>query len=250
MPYYVVLRSVMRALCRLRDRKAAVALIIALSAPLLIAATGLAVDVGYWYEQQEGLQSAVDAAALAAATAAEKYDVDSTKIAEPFAVAAANDATNGQFAFTSPSTGTPTSTTLTLASNQVTVNGAASTQWVASATIPRRSFFSAVGGIGFLGVPIGQQSASASADLVLASSPACLIATQGAITLSGGGSVTGTNCGIASNEQTGCSMSATGSGKIIGTEVATEASCVSVSGAGYIGTSASATPSIPRPRSP
>jgi Flp pilus assembly protein TadG len=221
-----------------------VALIIALSAPLLIAATGLAVDVGYWYEQQEGLQSAVDAAALAAATAAEKYSVDSTNMAEPFAVAAANNATNGQFAFTPPaSAGTTTATPLTLTSSKVTVNGAASTQWVASATIPRRSFFSAVGGIGFLGVPIGQQSASASADLVLPSSPACLIATQGAISLSGAASVIGTNCGISSNEETGCSMSATGSGKIIGTEVATEANCVSVSGAGYIGTSASATPS-------
>jgi hypothetical protein len=212
-----------------------VALIVALATPLLVAMTGLSVDVGYWYEQEEALQSAVDAAALAAATAAANYGASTTAVAEPFAVAAANNATQNQFGFTAQ--------TLALTSTSVTLNGVATTQWVASATIPRGSFFSAVSGLGFLGVPLGKQSASAVADLVPASSTACLIATTGAISLTGGGSVTGTNCGISSNQTTGCSMLASGSGKIIGTAVSTPAGCVTVSGSGYIGTNPSATPS-------
>jgi Putative Flp pilus-assembly TadE/G-like len=220
----------MRRICRLRERKAAVALIIALAAPLLIAATGLAVDVGYWYEQQEALQSATDAAAIAAATAADKYGVSTTNVAEDFALTAANEASNGQLALTSSA--------LTLSTSSVMVNGTASTQWTANATIPRRGFFSAVGGLG-----LGTQTASAAADVVAATSPACLIATQGTISVTGGGEVVGTNCGIASNDTSGCSLSVTGSGKIIGTAVTTSASCVSVPAySGYIGTNASATP--------
>jgi hypothetical protein len=207
-----------------------VALIIALSAPLLIMATGLAVDLGYWYEQQEALQSAVDAAAIAAATAADKYGVSTTNVAENFALTAANEATNGQFALTSSS--------LTLSTSSVVVNGATSTQWVASATIPRRSFFSAVGGMG-----LGTQTASAAADVVAASSPACLIATQGVISATGDAEVVGTNCGIASNDASGCSMSVTGSSKIIGTAVTTAAGCVSAPAySGYIGTNSNASP--------
>jgi hypothetical protein len=224
----------MRRVCRLRDRKAAVALIIALSTPLLIAATGLTVDIGYWYEQQEALQSATDAAAVAAATAADKYGVTTPAVAENFALTAANQATSSQLGLTS--------STLTLSTASMMVNGTASTQWTASASIPRRSFFSAVGGRGFMGIPIGTQTASAAADVVVPTSPACLIATQGTISVTGGSEVVGTNCSVASNDATGCSMSATGSGKIIGTQVTTAANCVSVSGAGYIGTNANATP--------
>ncbi|HTJ90862.1 MAG TPA: pilus assembly protein TadG-related protein, partial [Acidocella sp.] len=206
------------------------ALIIALSAPLLILATGLTVDLGYWYEQQEALQSAADAAAIAAATAADKYDVSTTNVAENFALTAANEATNGQFALTSSS--------LTLSTSRVVVNGATSTQWMASATIPRRSFFSAAVGMG-----LGTQAASAAADVVAPTSPACLIATQGSISVTGGGTVVGTNCGIASNDASGCSMSVTGSGEIIGTAVTTTASCVSAPAySGYIGTNANASP--------
>jgi hypothetical protein len=223
----------MRRLCRLSDRKAAVALIIALSTPLLIAATGLAVDVGYWYEQQEALQSAADAAAIAAATAAAKYGVTTTNAAQSFAFAAANQATNNQLGLTA----------LSLTLNKVPVNGGTSTQWTATVTIPRRSFFSAVGGMGLMGMLPGNQAASATADVVAPTSPACLIATQGTISLTGDAKVVGTNCGIASNDATGCSMSVTGSSEIIGTAVTTTASCVSVPPfSGYIGTNPNGSP--------
>ena len=222
----------MRRVCRLRDRKAAVALIIALSTPLLIAATGLTVDIGYWYEQQEALQSATDAAAIAAATAAEKYGVTTQAVAENYALAAASQATNNQLGLTSSG---PSSLNVT--------NGPPSTQWTANASIPRRSFFSAVGGLGFMGMPIGTQTASAAADVVVPPSPACLIATQGTISLTGDAQVIGTNCGIASNDASGCSMAVTGSSEIIGTAVTTVASCVSVPPfSGYIGTNANGSP--------
>src|SRR5271168_1332053 len=112
------------------NRRAGIALVVALSAPLLIAATGLSVDVGYWYQEQESLQSAADAAALAAANAQINFNtVTSQQQAEPFALAAANNATNNQFNLTA--------TTLTVAPTTVTVNGAAGTAWQATATAPR-----------------------------------------------------------------------------------------------------------------
>ena len=211
------------------------ALIIALATPLLIAATGLAVDVGYWYEQQEALQSATDAAAIAAATAAAKYGVTTTNAAQNFALTAANQATSNQLGLTASD--------LTLTTTKVPVNGGMSTQWTANATIPRRSFFSTVGGMGLMGMPLGSQAARAAADVVAPTSPACLIATQGAISLTGDAKVIGTNCGIASNDTTGCSMSVTGSSEIIGTAVTTTASCVSAPPfSGYIGTNPNGSP--------
>jgi Flp pilus assembly protein TadG len=77
-----------------------IALIVALAAPLLIAATALSVDVGFWYQQQDTLQTAADAAALAAANAA-NYGVTSESSVEPLALAAANMASDNQFGLTS-----------------------------------------------------------------------------------------------------------------------------------------------------
>ncbi|WP_284258599.1 TadE/TadG family type IV pilus assembly protein [Acidocella aquatica] len=154
-------------LTRLRPslgRRGAVALIIALTAPLLIAATGLAVDVGYWYQQQDTLQSATDAAALAAATTnaattinqTTSYSVTDSTTAEPYAVTAANNASNSQFGLT------PSTLTLTYTPG-ILSNGTTISTWQASATIPRASFFSRVKGMGLAGLLPGTQSASASA---------------------------------------------------------------------------------------
>src|SRR5271156_1036024 len=84
------------------DRRAGIALIVALSAPLLIAATGLSVDVGYWYQNQTSLQSTADAAAVAAASADYEYLAKEnpstppvpTATATSAAQAAADNATN------------------------------------------------------------------------------------------------------------------------------------------------------------
>ncbi len=93
-----------------RARSAGVAVIVALSAPLLIAATGLSVDIGYWFQNQTSLQSAADSAALAAAmndsrlaqtTAAAKASESA-----PYAQAAADSATHSQFDFAAASSNT------------------------------------------------------------------------------------------------------------------------------------------------
>ncbi len=100
------------ALRHFRNRRAGIALIFALTAPLLIAATGLTVDAGYWYQQQESIQSAADAAALSAAQGALKASITTSSDATSYAAnngatiaqAAANNATNQQFKLGSSST--------------------------------------------------------------------------------------------------------------------------------------------------
>src|SRR5271168_2299040 len=128
-----------RALRLPSSRRAGIAVTIALSAPMLIAATGLSVDVGYWYQEQESLQSAADAAALAAANAQVNFGTTSSQnLPETVALAAANAATDNQFNLTS--------TTLTVTSPSPSSTSA--TEWVATATAPRGSFFSRVKGMG------------------------------------------------------------------------------------------------------
>ena len=51
-----------------RDRSGNVAVITALALPALIGATGLSVEVSYWYLTQRSMQNAADSAAIAAAT--------------------------------------------------------------------------------------------------------------------------------------------------------------------------------------
>jgi len=151
------------------QRRAASAVIIALLMPVLVGTTGLSVDVGYWFQQQESLQSATDAAALAAATAASKYGDTTAASVEPFALAAANNASNNQFGLTS--------TTLTVTPGNATTesDGQMVTMFKASAYIPRLSFLSNASG---LGPAAGNISVSAQAAVVATPQPYCLIATN------------------------------------------------------------------------
>ncbi len=213
----------------LSNRRGTIALIIALAAPLLIAATALTVDVGFWYQQQDTLQSAADAAALAAAHAA-NYGAAGVENAEPLALAAANMASNNQFNLTSAQL------VLSNPPAPVTSSGTKITAWQATATIQRGSFFSAVKGLGLPGEPVGTQSATAVVDMVKKTGSSCLIS-EGTITVSGGASVVGSNCGISANATSCPSMTVTGSGIIQATSVITAASCVSAPQySGYIGT--------------
>ncbi|NNM58181.1 pilus assembly protein TadG-related protein [Acidocella sp.] len=222
----------------LSSRRGTIALIVALAAPLLIAATALSVDVGFWYQQQDTLQSAADAAALAAAHAA-NYGADSVENVEPLALAAANMASNNQFSLTSAQ--------LVLSNPPVpaSASGTKITAWQATATIPRGSFFSAVKGLGLPGEPAGTQSATAVADMVQKTGSSCLIS-EGTIVVSGGASIVGSNCGIAANATSCPSMTVTGSGIIQATSVVTAASCVSAPQySGYIGTDPKDPPGAP-----
>ncbi len=84
---------------RLADRRAAVALIVAIAAPLLIGVTALGTDTAYWYGSQEAVQTAVDAAAFSAAHFATANTP--AAVIEAVAVQAANQAANNQFPGTS-----------------------------------------------------------------------------------------------------------------------------------------------------
>jgi len=210
-------------------RRGTVALIIALALPALLAAAGLAVDIGYWYQQQESLQSAADSAALTAAKSYINYSVNSLTGAEPYAVAAANNATNNQFGLTT--------TTLTLSGGGTSTgaDNASITAITATAKIPRRIFFSGVAGMGLSGMGAGYQYASATADVVKTPSAPCGLF-DGVITVSGGGLISGTNCAIDDNDTNCPSISVSGSGVVDGSDVATAASCVSSPQySGYIG---------------
>ena len=79
------------------DKRGAVALIVALAAPVLIGFTALGTDVAYWYGSREALQAGLDAAAFSAAHFA---TIDAAPVVELVAVTAANEATNNQFNFT------------------------------------------------------------------------------------------------------------------------------------------------------
>ncbi len=219
--------------------------------PVLIGLAGFAVDASYWYQQEESVQSAADAGAIAAALAYTKYNPASssasafTPIAQNFAVMAANKATNNQFSLTTSSvTVTPTA---------ITVNGTASTKWTASVQIPRASFFTAATGPGMFGIAPGNQGATGSADVIPGAAPQGCVFVNGSIVVSGGGKIDGTNCPVTANGTAahgtsvpgtnGCSMSVSGSGEIIGTQVGAAGPCVSAPPySGYIGTNQSATP--------
>lgn len=237
---------------RLLDRRGAVAMIFALSAPMLIAATGLTVDVGYWYERDVSIQSAADAAALTAASAAGKYGITTQAAAttfaasggsgESFAVAAGNNATAGQFNFSSSG-----NTTITLSvSNFVSGGNNTTSTWVATATVPRGTFFSTVKGLGLTGQAPGTESASGTAKLVQSSSSTCGFF-NGVMAVTGGAYIKATNCALFNADSACPSTYVSGSGKIMAAGgVLTEANCVATNGgsqatstttgSGYIGT--------------
>ncbi|MDE8349459.1 MAG: pilus assembly protein TadG-related protein [Acidocella sp.] len=221
---------------RFSDRRGAIALIVALTAPVLIAITGLAVDVGYWYQQQESIQSAADAAAIAAANAFANYNTSGatagnfTTIADNFAVQSANHVTNGQFSFSS--------STVTVVPAAVTINGSASTKWTATVQIPRATFFSAVTGPGLGGVPGGRQYASASADTLPSSGCNGLIVKGLMQETQGAGLIQSTNCGV----QAGSISTNSGSDYIRATSISAAGSASAPGGSSdYIGTSQTAT---------
>ncbi len=229
----------------LRQRTAAVAMIVALMTPVLVAMTGLSVGVGYWYQQQESLQSAADAAAVAGAlndaplaqtTAAAKQTA-----AAPLAVAAANSASNNQFGFAGSGSDT---IALTVAMPSATI-----TTYTAVATIPRTGFFTK-SGAGLFGIGAGTQVAKAVAEVkatTTGSAGACIYATSGsaqqALYASGGARLNSVNCGIYVNSNA-CNVNngeadavvADPSAAIIASSVSTQG-CIyaNTNGGAYIG---------------
>ena len=228
-----------------RERRAGVALMTCLMAPFLIAITGLSLDVGYWYEQQESLQSAADAASLAAANAALAYNTSTSSVASftsttggNFAVEAANLATKNRFGFASSGAAT-VSVSATAGTSSVT--------FMATATIPRGDFFSPVRGMGLAGVVAGTQSASAQAAYAVSSFSPCGYFSTTINEANGGGKIDATNCALYAGSTTGPSI--TSSSQIIGVAgVDTPArACPPPAGATSAPIPAAATPTTSRP---
>jgi Flp pilus assembly protein TadG len=188
------INSLLQVWRRLSSRRAASSLIIAMALPALLGCTGLAIDVGFWFQQSETLQSAADAAALAAATADAKYGDTSATAVAPFALAAANNASNSQFNLTS------SAISVTAGSATQEPDGQTVTGFTVTAHIPRGSFFAAASGIG---PAAGSIYASATADVVSTPQRYCLITTNTSaaesIYATGTSQISSTSCGDIAN---------------------------------------------------
>lgn len=117
------------------NRRAGIALMVGLSLPFLIGAAGFATDSAFWFAQHTALQSAADAAAVAAARDLETNPGVATTTLESDAVEAANSASSNQFG-------------LTTSGLTVTVLTGDSRQVEADATAPAKLFFSPVAHMG------------------------------------------------------------------------------------------------------
>lgn len=228
--------SLRKLLQLLAVRRAATALVVALSFPMLVGSAGLSVDIGYWFQQQETLQSAVDSAALAAATAAAKYGDTTAASVEPFAVAAANNASNNQFALTS--------STLTVSGGTpVTENdGQSVTGFTVTGKIPIGGFFLPAIMPGLASANI---SANAQADIVSTPQPYCLITTNTtaakSIYANGSSQIESSSCSFVANS-TACAggdsdaIAADPSAQIISSTITTAGCTYANTGGGaYVG---------------
>jgi Flp pilus assembly protein TadG len=200
-----------RVLLKVKARRGTVALVVALAAPMLLASTGLSVDVGFWYQQQESLQSAADTAAVAAALSdgvlGQTTASGKQAASQPLAVTAADDATNSQFGFAAGKGGAAVAINANLTStNSSGESTVTTTQFTATAQAPRGTFFSSVSGVGVAGMVPGKQYASATTQTTSVYGPICLDATapSGAGTIYTGNGASGSgffgvNCGFYDN---------------------------------------------------
>lgn len=80
-----------------RDRRGGVAAMAGLTLPLMIGTTGLAIDVGTWFQVKRTIQSTADAAAFAGALDLARQGLDGAATAAPIADAADDAATRNSF---------------------------------------------------------------------------------------------------------------------------------------------------------
>jgi uncharacterized membrane protein len=91
----------------IRDKRGAVAVIVALCLPLVIAGAGFGVEVAYWRYDQVRLQQAADAAAYAGAVVAREGGTNILDTATTAATADGYNSTSDTIAVNTPSTVTP-----------------------------------------------------------------------------------------------------------------------------------------------
>ncbi|MDE2240509.1 MAG: pilus assembly protein, partial [Rhodospirillales bacterium] len=163
------------------------ALMFALTVPLLLASTGLSVDVGMWYQNQVALQSAADSAALASAMNDGRVGATTTTAkatgVEQVAALAADGATNSQFNFAANNTNSNTNPYISVSCcssssvPQAVGSYNSTVSYTATVNAPRTGFFSHVVGMGLAGLADGTQYASATATIntnTLVSGDSCL----------------------------------------------------------------------------
>lgn len=127
---FAVFYRCFKACLRRFDCRAGIAVMTALSLPIIVTAGGFTVDVGIWNEQQTALQAGTDAGAVKAARDLAENAATGQITLEADAVAAANAASGQQFGLVSAKV----TTTQLADSRQVTV----------SASIPAKHFFSQI----------------------------------------------------------------------------------------------------------
>ncbi|HET9086664.1 MAG TPA: pilus assembly protein TadG-related protein [Acidobacteriaceae bacterium] len=174
-----------------KDGRAAVAVIVAVMAPVLIGFAALATDVPYWYGTREALQTAVDAAAMSAALTGFNGTA-----AQTLGVLAADSATSRQFDFQHPSPNT------NFIMTETSEQPSGSTLYTATASVPLPLFFSV------LALEGKRPEASASASAMRQARPAsCVLSLtrrrKNAIATKGGGAIIAKNCGVFANSKAG-----------------------------------------------
>jgi Flp pilus assembly protein TadG len=221
MPRWVSLTLVITRLRR--DRRGVVAVLLGLTAPVLVMALGLGIEVSRWSVAKVQLQRIADAAALAGAF---DYQHQSTKVAHAAATAAANLAwINGVTGTASPAW---TAATQILADNQITVQiiaGPKNPGDTAVQVTVSRQLSLYLAGI-FTAASSKTISATAVAELttVTGGPLACVLALQGAsngitttqdITISNGVQVNTNGCALRSDAAVNLTGGATVSGNVV-----------------------------------
>jgi Flp pilus assembly protein TadG len=192
------------------DRSGAVAVVFALSLPILIGFTGLAIDTGVWFQNRSKIQLAADAAAIAGA-----HELAAGQAAGSISTAAQTAATQN---------GMPPAT----ATVSATASGA---QVAVTAQMPAPLYFSQL----FMPNPV---TISATATASFTTEPFCILAldrtASGVITDKGNGALIANGCGVQANSSSSTALSTNGNGTL-------QAQSICVTG-GYSGGNYSPTP--------
>ncbi|MGY4602856.1 Flp pilus assembly protein TadG [Bradyrhizobium sp. USDA 4474] len=201
------------ALDGLRDRRGVSTLMFAASSALFLGIAGFGMEVSSWYLERRHGQNAADAAAIAGVLGGLNYATTT--------IAGATGFSNAQTAGTSVATDngytSGSNTTVTIQPGNWS-GGSFSADSSGSCTpscnavqaqmvrAEPRSFSSFIVGSGSQNV---REVATAA---LLVTGPACALALGGGLAFSGNGSVTGTNCSLASNRTGGDSITFNGAG--------------------------------------
>jgi len=215
----------------------AIAIIMALSLPVVIGFLGLGVEVGLWFHAKRGLQSSADAAAISGAY--ERLAGGATSVARSAAVqAAATNGYDGSIGDTMVVNIPPASGEFTGNSNAVEVIASRELQLLFSSLLSNRS-----------GITINAYAVATLAD---GDDPFCVLSLDHgaprAVSIGGTANVT-LDCGIASNSSAADAVAIFGNADVLAGNVQTNGQ-ISVSGSGGLVTTDGEKENAPRVNDP